>query len=375
MAKVVIVGGGFAGVVAAESLAKKLGDEHEVTLVSRSRKFLFYPALVRLAFGEGKPHDISFDIRKAMMKRRIGFVEGEVARIYPDERQIRFAHGEFVGDMPYDYLVLAPGRRLKTEEVSGFFEHAHHLLSVRATQQFGAAVQKFEKGKAVIGYCSGARLPVPVFETAFALSLRLQELGRRKDCTITIVSGETPDEMFGGVPMSEALEHSLKSHRIRIISDFQISRVTPNSIVAVDGRKEDFNLNMLIPPFGGPGSLVGTGLTDAEGYARVERTMRVAGLERVYAAGDCVGFHGPKMGHMAVRQGEVVAENLEAEIRGRELPATYDHEMMLVLDAGGGDAIFVQKDLGSEDPADIQNSRFWGWAKRKQEQYWKLMHA
>lgn len=48
MANVVIVGGGFAGVVAAESLAKKLGSEHEITLVSRDRKFVFYPALVRL---------------------------------------------------------------------------------------------------------------------------------------------------------------------------------------------------------------------------------------------------------------------------------------------------------------------------------------
>lgn len=55
MAKVLIAGGGFAGVVAAESLAKKLGNEHEITLVSRSRKFLFYPALVRLAFGQCEP--------------------------------------------------------------------------------------------------------------------------------------------------------------------------------------------------------------------------------------------------------------------------------------------------------------------------------
>lgn len=50
MAKVLVVGGGFAGVVAAESLARDLDIEHEVTLVSRSRQFLFYPDLVRFAF-------------------------------------------------------------------------------------------------------------------------------------------------------------------------------------------------------------------------------------------------------------------------------------------------------------------------------------
>lgn len=71
MAKVLIVGGGFGGVVAAELLAKKLGSDHEITLVSRSRNFLFYPALVRFAFGKYQTEDISFDLREALLDRRI----------------------------------------------------------------------------------------------------------------------------------------------------------------------------------------------------------------------------------------------------------------------------------------------------------------
>ena len=78
MARVVIVGGGFGGVVAAESLAKKLGVEHEITVVSRSPKFLFYPALVRLAFGDCEPDDIVFDLREAMLDRKVRFVEGDL---------------------------------------------------------------------------------------------------------------------------------------------------------------------------------------------------------------------------------------------------------------------------------------------------------
>jgi hypothetical protein len=49
--------------------------------------------------------------------------------------------------------------------------------------------------------------------------------------------------------------------------------------------------------------------------------------------------------------------------------------MMLVIDAGGNDAVFVHKNLWSNDDANIQHGRFWGWAKRKQEQYWKVKHA
>ena len=374
MAKVLIAGGGFGGVVAAESLAKRLGNEHEITLVSRSREFLFYPALVRLAFGQCGPDDIAFDVRKAMVDRRVRFVEGDVARINLHERHITFGHGDVVGEMPYDFLILALGRRLATERVTGLFEHAHHLLGVRDAKKFGAAARLFNQGRAVIGYCPGARLPVPVFETAFALSRLLEERGKRDRCTITIVSSETPDEIFGGIPISEALKGALKSHRIELVSNFAVTQVTPNSVIAKDGRSLSCDLNMLIPPFVGPGALVGTGITDAEGYVRVDTTMRVEGIERTYAAGDCVSLKGPKLGHMAVRQGEVAAENLAAEIQGTALTANYDHEMMLVIDAGN-ESMFVHKDLWSDDDANIQHSRFWSWAKRTQESYWKAKHA
>src|SRR3954466_7821882 len=71
MAKVLILGGGFAGVVAAKRLAEQLGDEHQITMVSRSRYFVFYPALVRLAFGNCQRDDVSFDLRRAMLDRRV----------------------------------------------------------------------------------------------------------------------------------------------------------------------------------------------------------------------------------------------------------------------------------------------------------------
>ena len=374
MSNIVIVGGGFGGVVAAESLAKRLDDEHEITLVSRSRIFLFYPALVRLALGQCEEDDIEFDLREALRNRKIRFVEGEVARIHHEERHITLAHGDFVGEMPYDYLVLALGRRLKTEQVTGFFEHGHHLLDIRGAKNFGSAARLFKQGRAVIGHCPGARLPVPVFETAFALSRMLEENGTRDRCEITVVSSEPVDEMFGGVAISSALKNALESHSIELLPNFAITEVTANSLIAKDGRTLGYDLNMLIPPFVGPTPLVSTGLTDAEGYLWVDKTMRAKGVDGMYAVGDCVSFKGPKMAHMAVRQGEVAAENLVAEIRDRVPTATYDHEMMLVVDAGD-QSVFVHKDLWTDELAEIHNSRFWGWAKGMHPRYWKVQHA
>ena len=65
------------------------------------------------------------------------------------------AHGEVEGKLPYDYLIFALGRRLATEKITGFYEHAHHLLNVDKAIQFGKAVAEFDEGRAVLGQCPG----------------------------------------------------------------------------------------------------------------------------------------------------------------------------------------------------------------------------
>jgi sulfide:quinone oxidoreductase len=102
--------------------------------------------------------------------------------------------------------------------------------------------------------------------------------------------------------------------------------------------------------------------------------MRVADADRVYAAGDCVNFSGPKLGHMAVRQAEVAAANLVAEINGREPVAHYSHEMRTVIDEGGEDSVYFHKDIWTNEAADVRQGRFWSWAKRVQEKYWESTH-
>jgi sulfide:quinone oxidoreductase len=375
MAKILIVGGGFGGVVAAESLARKLEREHQIVLVSRSRKFLFYPALVRLAFGRGEPDDVSFDLREAMLDRRVTFNEGEIARLHPGERHVTIARGEFTGRMHYDYLVFALGRRMATERIAGFFEYAHHLLDLDGAFKFGEALRTFQHGHIVLGYCPGARLPVPLFETAFALSRLFEGRNEAGRSAITIVSHETPQEMFGDAAIGKALSEAMQSRGIEFVSDFSIERITANRVIAGDGRAVNCDLAMVIPPFSGPGAVLHTTITDAEGYVPVEKTMRVPGVERMYAVGDCVSLPGPKMGHMAVRQAEVAAENILAEIQGRALPAAYEHELMMVLETDGKDSIYLHKDLWTDDPAKLKQGRFWAWAKRRQEQYWKAKHA
>jgi sulfide:quinone oxidoreductase len=132
---------------------------------------------------------------------------------------------------------------------------------------------------------------------------------------------------------------------------------------------------MLVPPFRGSPAASHLGITNDLSYINVVSSMHVAGVERMYAVGDCVNFSGPKMGHMAVRQGEVAAANVLAEINGREPAAHYTHEMKMVIDSGDRDSMFVHKDLWTGEPATVREGRFWGWAKVAQEKYWETVHS
>src|ERR1051326_6019930 len=375
MARGLILGGGFGGVVAAEARAQQLGDEHQITLVSRSNRFVFYPALVELAFGMCEPEDVSFDRRRSMLNRRINFIQGEVARIDPFDRQAIVAHGDVQGNVPYDYLIYALGRRLATECVDGFFEHAHHLLDVKGALAFGEAVRNLSEGRIVIGQCPDARLPVPVYETAFALSKWLKENADRDSVRITVVSPGTIESEFGDAKIASLIHQALVQEGIEFLPDFPVRRIGKDFVSTADGRDLSCNLSMLLPPFRGSSPISHLDVTDEEGYINVDWSMKVIGAERIYAVGDCVNFDGPKMGHMAVNQAQVAAANVTSEIAGHAPIAHYNHEMMMVLDVADGDSIYFHKDLLSDDPASVRHGRFWTWAKRVHEKYWEAAHA
>jgi sulfide:quinone oxidoreductase len=375
MTKVLILGGGFGGVVAAEALAQQLGDEHQITLVSRDDRFVFYPALVRLTFGKCEPDDVSFDLRRSMLSRRINFIQADVARIDPTERKAILAHGDVEGTIPYDYLIYALGRRLATERVPGFFEHAHHLLDVDGALKFGEAIRDVREGRVVIGQCAEARLPVPVYETAFALSSWLKENGDPELVRITVVSPATIRSEFGDNRVATLLHQALSRQGIELLPNFPISRVGSTCASTDDQRDLHYSLLMLLPPFRGSSPAYRLGLTDDNGYINVDWSMKVIAAERIYAVGDCVNFAGPKMGHMAVNQAQVAAANIAAEIAGHQPIAHYDHDMMMVLDVFDGDSIYFHKDLWSDDAGSVRQGRFWSWAKRLHEKYWEAVHG
>jgi NADH:quinone reductase (non-electrogenic) len=105
--RVVVVGGGFAGLYAARNLG--IDPEVRLTLVDRRNFHLFQPLLYQIATGALSPGDIAQPLRSILRKHRnTTVILGEAVGIDPDKREITLADG---GPIPYDTLVVATGAR------------------------------------------------------------------------------------------------------------------------------------------------------------------------------------------------------------------------------------------------------------------------
>lgn len=375
MASILILGGGFAGVVAAEQLSKSLGGEHQITLVAPNNKFTFYPALVKVAFGSCEASDITFDLPKKLKVLDVRFVEGEVVQIKPNLKQIEVAGKDFSGELSYDYLIIAMGRRLATEKIKGFFEYAHHLLGIKPALKFGDSVETFEKGNIVVGLAPQAYLPVPVCETAFALARKFKDEIENQEISVTIVFPETIAKAFGGAELQYVLKKALEKHHIEIVMDFCVQEVSEKEIISAGNRKIPYDLLMLLPPFRGQALLNPLGVSDDFDFVIADEYMRVPHFAGVYAAGDIVDFSGPKLAHMAIRQAHVAAENIVSEINGKPPKEAYYHEIATIIDEGGADSIYLHYGVWDEILYNLKKGRFWSWTKEIHDTLWQVFHA
>ncbi len=150
--KVVIVGGGFAGI----NLARKLSDDvrFHITLIDKNNYNFFPPLLYQVATGFLEPSNISYPFRKFFQdKKRFGFSMGAFQKVYPEQNRVETDNGI----LDYDYLILATGTETNYFGMENVRKNAvpmktvndalalrnHILMNIeRATKTQGAAERK-----------------------------------------------------------------------------------------------------------------------------------------------------------------------------------------------------------------------------------------
>jgi sulfide:quinone oxidoreductase len=192
MAKIVVLGAGLGGVIAAYEIRKALRPEDGVTVINENAFYQFVPSNPWVLVGWRERKDIVVDLVKPMKKRHIELVVGKAERVEPDQKRVRLTGGR---EVPYDYLVIATGPELAFDEIEGLgpLGHTQSVCHIDHAVQANTAFEAFCKdpGPVIVGAVQGASCFGPAYETLMIIETELRRRKIRDRVPMTYVTSAT----------------------------------------------------------------------------------------------------------------------------------------------------------------------------------------
>jgi sulfide:quinone oxidoreductase len=332
--KLLILGGGFAGLETAFMMRMRLHDTVDLTLVSDRDAFLFKPNTIYIPFGAA-PESLLIPLDKPLYRRHIAFHNERVAEVDVDAKRVALADGTV---LPYDFLVLATGATMRPEEVPGLAEHASTIWTPQEMLGLRARLEDL-RARALAGEhqevlflvppnnkCSG-----PLYEIVFMLETWLRREGVRDRVDITWSTYEQSFiQAFGPrlheVVTAEFAERGISGHVGEVVE-----KVTDEGVVYADGTVRRFDHLISFPPYAAALPVPGLDADD-RGFVRTDLATRQAtGHPDVYVPGDGGDFP-VKQAFLAFLQADAVADHLGSRIDGRPFHRPFDPVSMCVME-------------------------------------------
>jgi NADH dehydrogenase len=339
--RVVIVGGGFAGIHAARGLARLPVD---VTLVDRRNHHTFQPLLYQVALAVLSPADIAQPIRTILSRQQnTQVLMDEVTGIDPDARQITLASG---AQLPYDYLVLATGASHSYFGRDDWAPFAPGLKTVEdATEIRRRVLLAFELAErqmvehgwhpplnfvVIGGGPTGVELAGAISDIA---QLYMRHDFRHIDpAKSSVLLLEGSPRVLGTYPedLSAKAEASLRRLGVEVHTHTRVTAVGPGWVDAeanettsrIDAAVILWAAGVEASPLG---SLLGAPL-DHRGCVLVDRRLNPPGMPEVFVLGDLAhleqdGHQVPGVAQPAMQMGDHLAKILSADLAGHPRPA------------------------------------------------------
>lgn len=290
MAKIVILGAGISGHVAAAHLRRKLPKEHEVMVVSPNSNYQWIPSNIWVGIGRMKSDEILFPLEPLYKKKNIGYKQAKVITFHPEGDSsenkpyvmVEYVVGDKKGQhekVTYDYLINGTGPKLNFEATEGLIPGKNKTYSVctythadHAWEGLNTLIQEMKQGKKtkiLIGTghakstCQGA-----AFEYILNVEKELHKHKVRDMAEITWISNEYQLGDFGmdGMLLSYG-SMTMKSHEMveMIFEDRDIKWILGAGVYKIENglahyenlegefKTETYDFAMLIPSFSGHG--------------------------------------------------------------------------------------------------------------------------
>lgn len=298
--RVVVAGGGVAGLEALLALRALAPGLLEPLLLSPAGVFTFRPLLVTAPFGSGG--ETGIDLGPIVRAAGARQVRDALAAVDPDAQALLTTAG---ARLEYDFLLVAPGAR-PVEAVPGALTFGVapegaigdllHRLGRRGTRRLAFAV------------AAGATWSMAAYELAL-LTAAERDARRISGVEITVVTHEpSPLHVFGEAG-SAAVGARLEQAGVRLRVSAAPQRFEAGRLSVAGGEPLEFDRVVALPALEVPAI---AGLPqDERGFLATDPEMRVVGVEWIWAAGDAAGFP-VKQGGLAAQQADVAASAIAA---------------------------------------------------------------
>lgn len=322
-ARVVVVGGGFGGAIAAKYL-HMADPDIRVTLIEKDPVFLSCPMSNEVLSGERSIKDLTFDYR-GLTRRGIAVMQDEIIEIDPVQHFVRGTSGSRYN---YDKLVLSPGVSFRWDAIEGLSEETaerfpHAWSAGRQTLKLRKQLAAMDDG--VVFVISAPPNPFRCPPGPYERAAQVAHYFKRHKPKSKILLLDAKDA-FSKQGLFQA---GWKAHYGDMIE--WVSGASGGIVEAIDpktgtliGQVEDFAGSVInpIPPQKASTLAETAGLTDASGWCPVDQRTFASSLHPdIHVIGDaCIAGAMPKSGYAANSQGKVCAVAIVAAIAGEAPP-------------------------------------------------------
>ncbi len=354
--RVVIAGGGIAGLETLLALADLAPDPLDMTLIAPEPDFSYRPLAVEEPFTHEPPPHVAL----GPLAQEVGarFVQRAVARVVPDDHVMALDDGS---TLAYDVAVICVGGRPRPAFRQGItFRTPEDRRQLAALLTAAAKDPDAERRIAFIVPPANT-WSLPIYELALMTQRRSVELGLRK-LRHTVVTPEPAPLIVFGTVASAAVREVLESRGIEVRTGVRAHEDDEGRIILTPGGERlDATHVVAMPELEGPRI---PGLpADERGFIPIDEHARVKGVADVYAAGDGTTFP-IKQGGLGTQQADAAAQHIAARF-GADLDPEPFRPVLRGKLITGGESLSLRHVLTGGEGEGLASADYLWWPPHK----------
>lgn len=349
--RIVIVGGGTAGITVAARLVRRL-KRVDITIVEPSAKHFYQPLWTLVGAGVFPRKDSERD-EANFIPKGANWVRDFVTEFHPEESRITTRGNTSIA---YDFLVVAPGIQIDWGKIEGLKEGlgTHGICSnydYRTVEYTWECLRNFHGGTALFTNpgtpvkCGGAPQKI-----MYLADDHFRRVGVRDHSRVIFASAA--GSIFAVEKYARTLEQVVARKGIETLFKHDLIAVRPEAKQAVFRRTDSgeqtivpYDMIHVTPPMSAPDFIKQSPLSDHAGWVDVDRsTLQHTRFANVFSLGDASNLPTSKTGAAIRKQAPVVVKNLISAIQGEPLAARYDGYTSCPVVTGYGKLVLAEFD-------------------------------